>query len=257
MPIERIPLDDDRDAWLATRSGFVNASEMATVCGEASYGSLAELYAEKKGLRPPLIDSGVLRRGRWGEAAVFQALADLFPDGKSGAPTSIASTASGASRRRLTPLPKRLRGQASGCLRARLLPAACSAKNGSTMPTTRSTALRQCPLTFRSKSPRHGCLTRNASGPSSLLLSSVNSIGLCAPSTSSATRCAKIQMLYRAEYFPRRLPRPRKSCRHSSRSAARRSSNISTPRMTAFEIDLTADKPRAGRGRGLSRRQRR
>jgi predicted phage-related endonuclease len=80
MPIERVPLDDDRDAWLATRRNFINASEMATVCGEASYGSLAELYAEKKGLRPPLVDSGVLRRGRWGEAAVFQALSDTYPD---------------------------------------------------------------------------------------------------------------------------------------------------------------------------------
>ena len=80
MPIERVPLDDDRDAWLATRRNFINASEMATVCGEASYGSLAELYAEKKGLRPPLVDSGVLRRGRWGEAAVFQALSDTYPE---------------------------------------------------------------------------------------------------------------------------------------------------------------------------------
>lgn len=80
MAIERVPLDDDRDAWLATRRNFINASEMATVCGEASYGSLAELYAEKKGLRPPLVDSGVLRRGRWGEAAVFQALSDTYPD---------------------------------------------------------------------------------------------------------------------------------------------------------------------------------
>jgi predicted phage-related endonuclease len=79
MPVERIPITDDYD-WLGARPQFVNASEMATVCGEASYGSLAELYAEKKGLRPPLIDSGVLRRGRWGEAAVFQALADTYPD---------------------------------------------------------------------------------------------------------------------------------------------------------------------------------
>lgn len=78
MSIERIHIDDDY-AWLPARRLYVNASEMATVCGEASYGSLAELYAEKKGLRPPLIDSGVLRRGRWGEAAVFQALADTFP----------------------------------------------------------------------------------------------------------------------------------------------------------------------------------
>ena len=77
--IEREPLPE-RDAWLERRPRFVNGSEIATVCGEASYGSLAELYAEKKGLRPPLIDSGVLKRGRWGESAVFQALTETFPE---------------------------------------------------------------------------------------------------------------------------------------------------------------------------------
>jgi len=80
MPIERIPLGNDRDAWLAARLGFINASEMPTVCGEAHFGSLAELFAEKKGLRPARIDTGVLRRGRWGEASVFEALADERPE---------------------------------------------------------------------------------------------------------------------------------------------------------------------------------
>jgi predicted phage-related endonuclease len=78
--IERIPLSDDRGAWLASRLAYVNASEMAIVCGVAGYGSLAELYAEKKGLRPPLVDSGALRRGRWGESAVFQALSEERPE---------------------------------------------------------------------------------------------------------------------------------------------------------------------------------
>jgi predicted phage-related endonuclease len=49
VTIERIELSSDREAWLEMRRNFINASEMATVCGEASYGSLAELYAEKKG----------------------------------------------------------------------------------------------------------------------------------------------------------------------------------------------------------------
>ena len=79
--IERIPLNDvSRDEWLRMRRNFVSASEAATVCGEASYGSLAELYCEKRGLRPPQADSGVLRRGRWGELAAFAALADEYPD---------------------------------------------------------------------------------------------------------------------------------------------------------------------------------
>jgi predicted phage-related endonuclease len=77
--IERIEIDDGY-GWLAERQRYIGASEVATVCGVAAYGSLAELYAEKKGLRPPLADSGVLRRGRWGESAVFQALADERPE---------------------------------------------------------------------------------------------------------------------------------------------------------------------------------
>jgi putative phage-type endonuclease len=79
MAVERIAMTDDYD-WLGARLQFVNASEVATVCGVAPYGSAAELYAEKKGLRPPLADSAVLRRGRWGEAAVFQALSDMRPE---------------------------------------------------------------------------------------------------------------------------------------------------------------------------------
>ena len=79
MPVERITIAD-RESWLAMRRNNVNASEVATVCGEGAFGSLAELYAEKKGLRPPLVDSGVLRRGRWAEAAVFEALADERPE---------------------------------------------------------------------------------------------------------------------------------------------------------------------------------
>jgi predicted phage-related endonuclease len=78
MAIERIEITD-RETWLKLRLGNVSASEVAIVCGEGHFGSLAELYAEKKGLRPPLVDTGVLRRGRWGEAAVFEALAEENP----------------------------------------------------------------------------------------------------------------------------------------------------------------------------------
>ena len=69
--IERHPVTD-RAAWLALRRENINASEIGIVCGAGGYGSPAELYAEKKGLRPPLIDTGTLKRGRWGEAAVFE-----------------------------------------------------------------------------------------------------------------------------------------------------------------------------------------
>jgi len=82
MPIERFPFDPDtdREAWLAERLKYVNASEMAIVCGQGAWGSLAELYAEKKGLRPSQVDSAVLRRGRWGEDAVFRAMREERPE---------------------------------------------------------------------------------------------------------------------------------------------------------------------------------
>jgi predicted phage-related endonuclease len=78
MHIERIAVDPirDRDSWLMMRRQNINASEVAIVCGEGAFGSLAELYAEKRGMRPPLVDSGVLRRGRYSEAAVFEALGE-------------------------------------------------------------------------------------------------------------------------------------------------------------------------------------
>jgi predicted phage-related endonuclease len=79
MKIERINIGD-REQWLRLRLDNVNASEVAVVLGEGQYGSLAELYAEKKGLRPPRVDTGVLRRGRWGEPAVFEALAEELPN---------------------------------------------------------------------------------------------------------------------------------------------------------------------------------
>jgi predicted phage-related endonuclease len=78
VTIERIAIVS-RDQWLALRQQDVTASDVAIVCGEGAYGSLAELYAEKKGLRPPLADNPVLRRGRWDEPAVFEALAEHKP----------------------------------------------------------------------------------------------------------------------------------------------------------------------------------
>lgn len=76
--VERIEVED-RDTWLRLRLDNVNASEVSICCGEGPYGSLAELFAQKKGLRPGLTDSGVLRRGRWAEPAVFEALAEQYP----------------------------------------------------------------------------------------------------------------------------------------------------------------------------------
>ena len=67
------------EEWLSWRPHWINMSEIAVVMGEATWGSLAELYAEKKGLRPPLVDTASFRKGRWGEAAVFEAMAEERP----------------------------------------------------------------------------------------------------------------------------------------------------------------------------------
>jgi len=81
MTSHRIPLDGvPRAEWLALRLPNINASEVPIVLGEAHYGSAAELYAEKKGLRPPREDTRAMRRGRWGEAAVFEAIAEERPE---------------------------------------------------------------------------------------------------------------------------------------------------------------------------------
>jgi predicted phage-related endonuclease len=77
--IERLPIDDMYD-WHAARQQFIGASEVPIVMGLSTYASAAELYAEKKGMRPPRMNSALMDRGRWAESAVFQALADRRPE---------------------------------------------------------------------------------------------------------------------------------------------------------------------------------
>jgi predicted phage-related endonuclease len=81
MTIERIPIDD-RASWLELRKRDITASDVPIVCGEGLYGSTAQLFAEKKGLRPPQMDNDVLRRGRWIEPSIFEALAETYPQWK-------------------------------------------------------------------------------------------------------------------------------------------------------------------------------
>jgi predicted phage-related endonuclease len=83
--IERIPLADadgrvDRAAWLALRAQDVTASDVGAVCGEGMYGSAAKVWAEKRGVLPPQEQTEAMKRGIWGEAAVFEALALEHPD---------------------------------------------------------------------------------------------------------------------------------------------------------------------------------
>jgi predicted phage-related endonuclease len=75
MGVERHDIKD-RESWLAMRRHVINASEVGTLLHANPYSSPATLFAEKKGKRSPRENSEWLRRRRWGEAAVFEALAD-------------------------------------------------------------------------------------------------------------------------------------------------------------------------------------
>jgi predicted phage-related endonuclease len=79
MTIERIPIVN-RVQWLGLRAHDVTASDVPAVCGEGLYGSAAKVWAEKRGLIPPAEMTEAMKRGRWGEAAVFEALADEHTD---------------------------------------------------------------------------------------------------------------------------------------------------------------------------------
>jgi predicted phage-related endonuclease len=78
--IEQRPITS-RAAWLEWRSHDVTASDVAALFGVHPYGKTRlSLWADKRGLTEGLADSAVLQRGRWGEAAVLEMLADERPD---------------------------------------------------------------------------------------------------------------------------------------------------------------------------------
>jgi putative phage-type endonuclease len=77
--IERVNITST-DEWLTWRSKYIGASEAAIVCGEGGYASLAELYAEKKGLTAKQQGNAAMQRGDWGQPAVFRAIARTFPE---------------------------------------------------------------------------------------------------------------------------------------------------------------------------------
>jgi predicted phage-related endonuclease len=76
--IEKIPIHS-REEWLQLRLRDITASDVAAVCGEGAYGSAASVYARKLGMVPPAEETAAMKRGRWGEAAVFEALAEECP----------------------------------------------------------------------------------------------------------------------------------------------------------------------------------
>ena len=76
--VERHPVKD-RESWLRMRAQDLTASDVASICGVGYRGAL-EVWAEKKGHIPAKGDSPILRRGRWFEPAIWQAIADDRPE---------------------------------------------------------------------------------------------------------------------------------------------------------------------------------
>lgn len=72
--------DMPREQWLALRHQDVTASAVGALFGCHPYETALSLYAEKSKPRPDALeDNGVLRRGRWFEAAAIKAARELRP----------------------------------------------------------------------------------------------------------------------------------------------------------------------------------
>lgn len=82
MPIEKIAIDPakDRATWLALRQQDITASDVPAICGEGMFGSATKVWAEKLGKVGPQEMTEAMKRGLWGEAAVFEAIGWEYPD---------------------------------------------------------------------------------------------------------------------------------------------------------------------------------
>jgi predicted phage-related endonuclease len=82
MPVERYNIDPakDRAGWLALRMRDITASDVPAVCGEGMFGSATKVWAEKLGKIGPQEMTEAMKRGLWGEAAVFEAIGWEHPD---------------------------------------------------------------------------------------------------------------------------------------------------------------------------------
>lgn len=71
----------NHDEWLELRHSDVTASQVGALFDVHPYKTPLQLYAEKIQLNPPAsIDNGILRRGRWFEAAAIKAAKETRPD---------------------------------------------------------------------------------------------------------------------------------------------------------------------------------
>jgi predicted phage-related endonuclease len=77
--IEQIPVTD-RDEWLARRALDLTASDIAAAAGLDRFKTPLQLYAEKTGMIMPAADNAMMRRGRWLESAVLEAIRDEHPE---------------------------------------------------------------------------------------------------------------------------------------------------------------------------------
>jgi predicted phage-related endonuclease len=82
MGVERITIDPakDRATWLALRQHDITASDVPAICGEGMFGSATKVWAEKLGKVGPQEMTEAMKRGLWGEAAVFEAIGWEYPD---------------------------------------------------------------------------------------------------------------------------------------------------------------------------------
>jgi len=69
----------NRDSWLLLRSEDLTASDVGAAAGVDPYKSPLTLYAEKTGAILPVGENPLLRRGRWLEPAVLQAIKETHP----------------------------------------------------------------------------------------------------------------------------------------------------------------------------------
>ncbi len=80
--IQKIAIDPirDRATWLALRQQDITASDVPAICGEGMFGSATKVWAEKLGKVGPQEMTEAMKRGLWGEAAVFSAIESEYPD---------------------------------------------------------------------------------------------------------------------------------------------------------------------------------
>lgn len=69
----------DRNEWLKWRLGDITASDVAALFGLSPFKTALGVWAEKTGNAPAIHETMLMRRGRWLEPAVLEALRETYP----------------------------------------------------------------------------------------------------------------------------------------------------------------------------------